>query len=99
VSFAAAVVLPEPPAGSVAVGRGRMEISLGERGLWSMRASMPRRWRGRLAFWGVDDPGAVRRSVAIIYYTWSGLPSKLDPMSVFRSGALTGAGKSALSPM
>jgi hypothetical protein len=36
---------------------------------------------------------------AIVYYTWAGTPTKVDPMGVFRCGALTEAGKSALSPM
>jgi hypothetical protein len=39
------------------------------------------------------------RLAAIIYYTWSGTPAKIDPMGVFRCGALTDAGKVALSPM
>ena len=38
------------------------------------------------------------RLAAIICYTWRGVPGKLDPMAVFRCGALTDAGKSALSP-
>ena len=36
---------------------------------------------------------------AVIYYTWDGVPPGADPAGVFRCGALTGAGKSALSPM
>jgi hypothetical protein len=39
------------------------------------------------------------RLAAIIYYTWTGPATKFDPMSVFRCGALTDAGKLALSPM
>jgi hypothetical protein len=35
---------------------------------------------------------------AIIYYTWSGTPTKVDPMGIYRCGALTEAGKAALSP-
>jgi len=36
---------------------------------------------------------------AVIYYTWSGVPGTLDPMSIYRCGAVTVAGKAALSPM
>ncbi len=36
---------------------------------------------------------------SVIYYTWSGTPTKVDPMGVFRCGALTAAGKAALRPM
>jgi hypothetical protein len=39
------------------------------------------------------------RLAAIIYYTWSGTPTKVDPMGVFRCGRLTDAGKAALRPM
>ena len=39
------------------------------------------------------------RLAAIIYYTWTGPATKLDPMAIFRCGALTDAGKAALSPM
>jgi hypothetical protein len=39
------------------------------------------------------------RLAAIVYYTWSGTPGKVDPMGVFRCGALTGAGKAAIRPM
>jgi hypothetical protein len=39
------------------------------------------------------------RLAAIVYYTWSGTPKTVDPMGVFRCGALTDAGKVALSPM
>jgi hypothetical protein len=40
------------------------------------------------------------RLAAVIYYSWSGVPgAKEDPGGIFRCGALTGAGKLALSPM
>jgi hypothetical protein len=39
------------------------------------------------------------RLAAIIYYTWSAPPTKLDPMAIFRCGALTDAGRLALKPM
>jgi len=36
---------------------------------------------------------------AVIYYTWSGTSTAVDPMGVFRCGVLTSAGRAALSPM
>lgn len=39
------------------------------------------------------------RVAAIIYYTWSGPANKFDPMSIFRCGALSDAGKVAVSPL
>jgi hypothetical protein len=39
------------------------------------------------------------RLAAVLYYTWTGLPGQLDPMAVFRCGALTAAGRLAVSPM
>lgn len=36
---------------------------------------------------------------AIIYYDWTGKPGNVDTWSIFRCGALTDAGKLALSPM
>jgi len=39
------------------------------------------------------------RLAAIIYYTWSAPETKPDPMAIFRCGALTRAGRLALSPM
>jgi hypothetical protein len=39
------------------------------------------------------------RLAADIYYIWNSLPNTFDPMSVFRCGALTDAGKVAIAPM
>ncbi len=36
---------------------------------------------------------------AIMYYDWTARPGAKDTFSVFRCGALTDAGKLALSPM
>jgi hypothetical protein len=50
----------------------------------------------RTAFNGFVKQG---RLAAIIYYAWSPPPQKRDDMAVFRCGALTDAGKLALSPL
>jgi hypothetical protein len=42
------------------------------------------------------DQGRVAASV---YYIWTSLPNTFDPMSVFRCGGLTNAGKAAIAPM
>jgi hypothetical protein len=39
------------------------------------------------------------RLTAVIYYVWSSSPRGLDPMSVFRCGSLSEAGKVAFSPL
>jgi hypothetical protein len=39
------------------------------------------------------------RLAASIYYIWSPLPNTFDPMSIFRCGTLTSAGKLAIAPM
>jgi hypothetical protein len=39
------------------------------------------------------------RLAASVYYIWSSLPNTFDPMSVFRCGTLTSAGKAAVAPM
>jgi hypothetical protein len=39
------------------------------------------------------------RLAAIIYYDWTEVPGKPDSWAIFRCGALTDAGKLALSPM
>jgi hypothetical protein len=51
----------------------------------------------RTAFEDFEKQG---RLAAIIYYTWSGAPGpKAESYAIFRCGALTDAGKLALSPM
>jgi hypothetical protein len=39
------------------------------------------------------------RLAAAIYYIWAPLPKTFDPMSIYRCGALTSAGKAAVAPM
>jgi hypothetical protein len=39
------------------------------------------------------------RLAASVYYIWTSLPNTFDPMSVFRCGALTSAGKAAIAPI
>jgi hypothetical protein len=39
------------------------------------------------------------RLAPLLYYNRSGTPTTVDPMGVFRCGALTDAGRMALSPM
>jgi hypothetical protein len=39
------------------------------------------------------------RLAASIYYIWCPLPNTFDPMSIYRCGALTSAGKMAVAPM
>jgi hypothetical protein len=50
----------------------------------------------RAALKEYEDQG---RLAASIYYIWSPLPNTFDPMSVFRCGTLTSAGKVAIAPM
>jgi hypothetical protein len=50
----------------------------------------------RSAFQHVVSQG---RLAAIIYYDWTEMPGKPDSWAIFRCGALTDAGKLALSPM
>jgi hypothetical protein len=40
-----------------------------------------------------------KRLAASVYYIWAPLPNTFDPMSIFRCGALTSAGKAAIAPM
>lgn len=50
----------------------------------------------RTTFQHFADQG---RRAAIVFYDWTGPSNKLDGWSIFRCGALTDAGKLALSPM
>jgi hypothetical protein len=43
----------------------------------------------------LQSPGLT----GIIYYDWTEVPGKPDSWAIFRCGALTDAGKLALSPM
>jgi hypothetical protein len=41
----------------------------------------------------------AQSKAAIIYYDWTEVPGKPDSWAIFRCGAITDAGKLALSPM